>query len=324
MPIRRSCVRALSGPLAGSVWPLEERLEIGRASSSDIQLVTVGVSRQHAVVLRNEDGIAIVDMLSTNGTWIGGEKVQRQVLQPGDRFTVGQSEFLFEPMTDESEFTAPPAKRIADARTHRPTQRLVETPTPPPRPQPAWRNVPHAMLATGPDGKPYNGNVLGDIVLYRNLRLRMVRSGRLDETLTSRYDQLQVALRMPPANAEEESDLDRRAFARFICDVPGKLGFDDRRGPDDAIQLLDVAIDGARITAPSTDVQTNALCWLSLPLIGPQGLRTVVFTSRVVWVRPDELGIVFSGAPSWAARSRDREDGDTQPLFIGRTKKSDS
>ncbi len=101
MPIRRSCVRALSGPLAGSVWPLEERLEIGRASSSDIQLVTVGVSRQHAVVLRNDEGIAIVDMLSTNGTWMGGEKVQRQELQPGDRFTVGQSEFLFEPMADE-------------------------------------------------------------------------------------------------------------------------------------------------------------------------------------------------------------------------------
>ena len=116
------------------------------------------------------------------------------------------------------------------------------------------------------------------------------------------------------ASARTAWPASQRAFGRFECNLPGKLSFEDARTQEYAIQLLDVAVDGARTSAPTRAVDTNALCWLALPLIGPKGLRTVVFTGRVVWTRDTEIGIVFSGAPSWASRNRDREEQETQPL----------
>lgn len=315
-------IRAETGPLAGAVYLIDERLEIGRASSSDVQLVTVGVSRTHAVVMRSGDGFVLLDMLSTNGTWADGERVQRKELQVGSRFKIGENQFVFEPFLGEADDTPdPPLERIVDGRVDRPTVRLDD---------PAGlakRRVslplPASLHATGQDGQAYPGNLLADIVLYRNLRLKARRLGELGDVLNVRFTELDSLLRRPPTAAEEaagpEEPASQRAFGRFDCNLPGKLSFEDARTQEYAIQLLDVAVDGARTTAPTRAVDTNALCWLALPLIGPKGLRTVVFTGRVVWTRDTELGLVFSGAPSWASRNKDREEGDTQPLGHIRT-----
>ena len=69
---------------------------IGRASSSDIQLLSSGVSRTHAVIIPRDGKYVLIDMLSTNGTFIGGERIAQHVLEFGDHFRIGGEELVFE------------------------------------------------------------------------------------------------------------------------------------------------------------------------------------------------------------------------------------
>lgn len=89
-------LEALNGPLAGSVFVVEKRAIIGRDADVDIQLVQKGVSRQHAVVLTNDsDTYFLMDLASKNGTFLRQESIGREELKPGDRFRVGETDFLF-------------------------------------------------------------------------------------------------------------------------------------------------------------------------------------------------------------------------------------
>lgn len=89
-------LEALNGPLAGSVFVVTKRTIIGRDADVDIQLVQKGVSRQHAVVLTNDnDAHFLMDLASKNGTFLREESIGREELIPGDRFRVGSTDFLF-------------------------------------------------------------------------------------------------------------------------------------------------------------------------------------------------------------------------------------
>src|SRR5688572_24133332 len=63
-------IRILNGPLRGATYLIRERVGIGRASSSDIQLVHDGISRQHAQIVTDDRGRhVLVDLDSSNGTF---------------------------------------------------------------------------------------------------------------------------------------------------------------------------------------------------------------------------------------------------------------
>jgi pSer/pThr/pTyr-binding forkhead associated (FHA) protein len=69
-----------------------ERVVIGRGASSDLRLPDASVSHRHASVRREGTGYAIVDEGSTNGTFVGGVRVQahtQRLLRTGDRVRVG-------------------------------------------------------------------------------------------------------------------------------------------------------------------------------------------------------------------------------------------
>jgi predicted component of type VI protein secretion system len=59
---------------------------IGRARNSNVQIAVRGVSRAHALVLRDESGICIVkDLGSANGTFVNGYRIPgERVLEVGD------------------------------------------------------------------------------------------------------------------------------------------------------------------------------------------------------------------------------------------------
>jgi pSer/pThr/pTyr-binding forkhead associated (FHA) protein len=69
------------------------QITIGRGLDNDILLDVVGASRHHARVELDEGEIWVVDLGSTNGTWVGGERVERRRLQTGDRFQIGAMVF---------------------------------------------------------------------------------------------------------------------------------------------------------------------------------------------------------------------------------------
>src|ERR1700690_404220 len=68
---------------------------IGRADDADVQIADTSVSSNHARILGRSEGFEIVDLDSTNGTFVAGKRVARSSLRNGDRVTVGSVEFMF-------------------------------------------------------------------------------------------------------------------------------------------------------------------------------------------------------------------------------------
>ncbi|MFE2414771.1 FHA domain-containing protein [Kitasatospora sp. NPDC059408] len=70
-------------------------VRIGRALDNDIVVSDLQVSRHHAELRQLPDGrYEIVDLGSHNGIFLNGQQVQRQLMGPQDRLTVGHSSFV--------------------------------------------------------------------------------------------------------------------------------------------------------------------------------------------------------------------------------------
>jgi len=68
--------------------PLDkQRLTIGRSNDNDIPLLGEGVSRNHARLERRADGWQVVDMGSTNGTFLGNSKLLPDIPEPWEADT---------------------------------------------------------------------------------------------------------------------------------------------------------------------------------------------------------------------------------------------
>jgi two-component system, NtrC family, sensor kinase len=79
---------------------------IGRDAANDIQLRDHEASRRHAE-LHGEDGqFEIVDLQSSNGTWLNGKRVERAMLRTGDRVQIGRTLMLFTGVSDDEPSSA--------------------------------------------------------------------------------------------------------------------------------------------------------------------------------------------------------------------------
>lgn len=74
---------------------LHRRTQIGRLPSVELHIDSSSVSRRHAVILTAPGGAIVEDCMSTNGTFVNGIKVSRQLLRDGDLLTVGEARFRF-------------------------------------------------------------------------------------------------------------------------------------------------------------------------------------------------------------------------------------
>jgi hypothetical protein len=68
---------------------------IGRLPECDVVVDDAGASRQHARIRRTEGGFVLVDLGSTNGTLVNDAPIQEQVLEHGDRITIGETVLEF-------------------------------------------------------------------------------------------------------------------------------------------------------------------------------------------------------------------------------------
>ena len=73
------------------VHVLGRRTRIGRGSDNEMVLDTKHISRYHAVLLAGPVHTSIEDLKSTNGVFVNGKRVSRQVLKDGDRVTIGKT-----------------------------------------------------------------------------------------------------------------------------------------------------------------------------------------------------------------------------------------
>lgn len=70
-------------------------LGLGRDAKNSIQLHDSEVSRRHAQVLRTADGFSLVDLNSSNGTYVNSQTISKHVLQSGDRVQLGRTMLIF-------------------------------------------------------------------------------------------------------------------------------------------------------------------------------------------------------------------------------------
>ncbi len=92
----RFALRFESGERSGETIPLASGVfRVGRKPGNSLQLTDASVSGQHAELQVDDHGCTLRDVGSTNGTRVGGQKVQQQVLAPGDVIHFGNVRLVF-------------------------------------------------------------------------------------------------------------------------------------------------------------------------------------------------------------------------------------
>lgn len=79
---------------------------IGRHPGHTLSLQNSQVSREHAVINRDDKGYTIQDLGSRHGTFVNGARVEKARLTPGDRIQLGPSNMLLLFLDAEDESTA--------------------------------------------------------------------------------------------------------------------------------------------------------------------------------------------------------------------------
>ncbi|REK08203.1 MAG: EAL domain-containing protein [Planctomycetota bacterium] len=68
---------------------------IGRNDSSDLQIDSTQVSREHAVISRHGRKYRVRDLESTNGTFLNGQRIEEATLADGDLLAIADVEYTF-------------------------------------------------------------------------------------------------------------------------------------------------------------------------------------------------------------------------------------
>jgi len=73
----------------------ERRVVLGRSKECDVQVPDANVSRRHAELRQEGSSWWVVDLDSTNGTEVNGQRVPRAKLSDGDTITLGSTDLVF-------------------------------------------------------------------------------------------------------------------------------------------------------------------------------------------------------------------------------------
>lgn len=85
----------------------KDKIEIGRRPNSDIVLNEASVSSMHAHIIEDNGEWRVLNLLSSNGTFVNGQKVVDQAIVPGDIIAFAGSEFVFSLVEDDEPESKP-------------------------------------------------------------------------------------------------------------------------------------------------------------------------------------------------------------------------
>jgi pSer/pThr/pTyr-binding forkhead associated (FHA) protein len=80
-----------TGVTAGQDFVIDEHAHVGASSENEVRIIAPGVSRRHARIWRENDQFWLEDVGATNGTFLNGGRVQREVLRHLDVITLGRA-----------------------------------------------------------------------------------------------------------------------------------------------------------------------------------------------------------------------------------------
>jgi pSer/pThr/pTyr-binding forkhead associated (FHA) protein len=74
----------------------KDRFVIGRGTSgTDLRIDDTNVSRKHVLIERSNGMFFMVDLGSTNGVYLGEDRITRKLIDEGDCYTICQHELVF-------------------------------------------------------------------------------------------------------------------------------------------------------------------------------------------------------------------------------------
>jgi pSer/pThr/pTyr-binding forkhead associated (FHA) protein len=97
--VARLITTSNSGKQAESLL-INETTTIGRRPNNDIHISDLSVSGKHAQIITKLENSFIEDLGSTNGTYVNGELVKKQVLDHGDNITLGKNQLTYQSGSD--------------------------------------------------------------------------------------------------------------------------------------------------------------------------------------------------------------------------------
>lgn len=84
-----------AGPITFRVFPGATKT-VGRAPRADFILEAALVSRLHCRLEAGEHNLEVIDLESTNGTYVNDKRIERARLTSGDRLRIGRVELKVE------------------------------------------------------------------------------------------------------------------------------------------------------------------------------------------------------------------------------------
>lgn len=86
----------MDGIVIREVELTKERTSLGRRPYNDIVIENLAVSGEHAAFFMTPRDVTIEDLNSTNGTFVNGKAIRKQLLKHGDELEVGKYKLRFE------------------------------------------------------------------------------------------------------------------------------------------------------------------------------------------------------------------------------------
>ena len=163
MAERRAVLRVIRTADAGQVdrtFDLaDDVVRIGRGDGA-IVLADPSVSRRHAEIRPVDEGYELRDLGSSNGTWVGDERITARRLADGDRFRLGQAVLEFHVVADVAR--APVVEDVRRAPVE-PEPEPKPEPKPEPEPEPKPKPEPEPEPEEVPEPEPPAPEPLADV-----------------------------------------------------------------------------------------------------------------------------------------------------------------
>src|SRR4051794_20875525 len=116
-------------------------IKLGKVPSAHLKLDDETVSRMHAIIEVNGPGdVSIIDLGSTKGTFVNGQKVNKAKLQSGDTIVVGETRIELAIGAGEEETEEP--TRVNTAAAPSAPVDVIASASRPPLPAPAMASAP--------------------------------------------------------------------------------------------------------------------------------------------------------------------------------------
>jgi DNA-binding NtrC family response regulator len=124
--VRRVRLEVVEGPDRGLARDFDsDRLVLGTAPGSDLQLTDRAVSRHHCEIQLLPEGYLLRDLGSTNGTLVAGLRAHEVFVRDGVTLEIGGSRLLFRALPDEAEVELSADDRFGDLIGASPAMRRV-------------------------------------------------------------------------------------------------------------------------------------------------------------------------------------------------------